>query len=175
MKTCLTFLLLISLCVTGSVSAQVAPNDSPAQRTLKEATSSTGSILRRQVAWSTKIPFDKTYEQLTPEEKSYFNEMYESIAPGDEPPYPLEGMRPIVKAIVKGQTQRVASGYLRMAVTVGPDGKGQKVEVYGDVDDPAMLNFAASVLLMTKYKPALCAGKPCTMEFPFNLMLKRRY
>lgn len=167
--------LLVSMLAAADVFAQAGAADAPTQRALRDSTSTTGSIIRKQVGWNNKIPLNKTYAQLTPEQKGYFHAMYESIPPGDEPPFPLQGMKPIVSAILKGQAQRVARGELRMAVTVGADGKGQKVEVYGGVDDPELLKFAATVLLMTRYKPAVCSGQPCTMQFPFNLQLQRQY
>ena len=53
-----------------------------------------------------------------------------------------------------------ARGKLRFIVTVGTDGKGKKVEAFGDCDNTQMTPFTAQVLLLT--------GAPCTMEFPFN-------
>ena len=174
-KTCLMGLLLVFSSAAAQVHAQAGAADAPAQRALRDSTSTTGSIIRKQAGWNNKIPLNKTYAELTPEQKGYFHAMYESIPPGDEPPFPLKGMKPIVSAILKGQAQRVAKGELRMAVTVGADGKGQKVEVYGGVDDPELLKFAATVLLMTRYKPAVCSGQPCTMQFPFSLHLQGGY
>jgi hypothetical protein len=34
-----------------------------------------------------------------------------------------------------------------------------------------MTQYVQSVFMMAKFKPALCAGTPCTMEFPFKLKL----
>jgi len=166
-------LLAAAFFALGRAVAQTAPGDAPPLHILKGSTGSTGSIIRKQIEWSTKIPLNKTYAELTPEQKADFHAMYESISPGDEPPFPLEGLKPIVSAILKGQNQRGARGDLRMVVTVNSQGKGQKVEDYGELNDPEMVKFAASVLLVTKYKPARCAGVPCTMQFPFNLKLKR--
>jgi hypothetical protein len=33
---------------------------------------------------------------------------------------------------------------------------------------PEMTQFAASVLLLTKFKPAICGGQPCKMDYPFR-------
>jgi hypothetical protein len=32
--------------------------------------------------------------------------------------------------------------------------------------------FMASVLLLTKFKPALCRGQPCKMGFPVKVIFK---
>ncbi len=140
--------------------------------TLREDRPRIGSKIRKDVVWSEKIPLNRTYEQLTPEQKQIVHSRYESMAPGDEPPYPLEGLKPIVSAIFKAQEKLAATGDLQLIVTVGPDGKSKEVNAYGSVDVPEMAKFAASVLYITKFKPAVCGGKPCTMEFPFYLKLK---
>jgi hypothetical protein len=85
---------------------------------------------------------------------------------------PLEGLKPIVAAILKGQERYLARGELQLLVTVGPDGKGKNVTAYGKVDNPDMAKFASSVLLLTKFKPAICNGSLCKMQFPFQLKLK---
>ena len=165
-KMCL--LLAFPLCASTIVCAQTEPP----QLVLKEDAPRTGSMIRKDAAWSTEMPLNRTYSQLTTEQRNAFNSKYESIAPGDEPPFPLEGLKPIVAAIIKGQNTFLARGDLRLIVTVGPDGKGKNVEAYGKVDNPKMTEFAATVLLLVKYKPAICGGSPCTMQFPFSLKLK---
>jgi hypothetical protein len=35
--------------------------------------------------------------------------------------------------------------------------------------DAAMSRFATQVLMEQKFKPALCAGVPCAMGFPFSV------
>jgi hypothetical protein len=98
--------------------------------------------------------------------------MYEALPEGDEPPFPEKGIKPIFSAIKKAQRIRQARGELIMAVTVGPDGVATKVEELGNVYDLQMTELAQQVLLLTKYKPAVCSGKPCTMKFKFTQKLK---
>jgi hypothetical protein len=141
------------------------------QQVLHEASSDTGSLMPKALVWNSSIPLNKTYEQLSPKQKADFLALYESMAPGDEPPFPLEGMKPIFNAVKKVQFKLKARGELNLAVTVGPDGKATKVEDYGATDKHEMADFASSVLLMTKFKPAICNGKPCAMQFPFRLRL----
>ena len=33
---------------------------------------------------------------------------------------------------------------------------------------PEMAKAAASIILLSKFKPAVCKGEPCKMEFPFT-------
>jgi len=158
--------------VTGCVLAIASAQTDPPQYALRDDSQQTGSIIRKEIAWSSQLPLNRTYAELTTEQKKHFHSNYESIAPGDEPPFPIEGLKPIVAAISKAQKIRLAHGDLRLIVTVGPDGMGKKVESFGTVEDAEMTKFAVSVLLLTKYKPAVCNGAPCTMQFPFRCTLK---
>ena len=172
----LCLLVAVSTCALAAAHAQSMlgrqNSQTPAQKTLYEASDHTGSILHKEMVWSSKIPLNRTYAELTPDQKKYFHSMYESVAPGDEPPFPLEGMKSIVSAITKAQAKLKAQGDLSLVVTVGPDGAAKEVADFSSVNDREMAKFAASVLLMTKFKPAICAKAACTMQFPFNLRLK---
>lgn len=93
---------------------------------------------------------------------------------GDAPPYPVQGMKPLFSAIQKGQEIMQAREALDFVATVGPDGKATHVDSHGGVtgvNAREMSNYVASVLMMEKFKPAVCNGQPCTMEFPFKLKL----
>jgi hypothetical protein len=152
-------LLLLYACAVTSAWAQ-------------GSTSDTGTILRQDLKWSSKIPVDKTWEQFTPEERAELRSMYSSLKPEDEPPYPLEGMKPIFSALKKAQHILKARGELNMVVTVGADGKAARVEDLGGVHDAQMTELTQQVLLLTRYKPGTCNGTPCAMPFPFRLRLK---
>jgi hypothetical protein len=152
------------------------PSNGPVRLT-NEATSTTGTIIRKDLTWSSNIPLNKTYEELSPEEKAEFHALYEAMPPGDEPPFPIHGLRPVFNNIKKGQQIVRARGRLNMIVTVGPDGKAIDVMDMGGVGGVnalEMSRYAGSVLLMTKFKPAICGGKPCKSQFPFILDLKLR-
>jgi hypothetical protein len=156
---------------TGETHPRSAVANAPTIN-LREASSETGRLMPRNIAWESKIPLNKTYEQLTPAQKDELRAMYVSLAPEDEPPFPLKGIKPIYNAINKAQLRIQARGELNMTVTVGPDGKATKVADFGTNNRPELTTFAADVLLMTEYKPAVCSGKPCSMEFPFNVRLR---
>jgi len=148
-----------------SAQAQ-SPNWSP-------ATGSTGTILKQDIRWTSKVPLNKSYEEFTPGEKAELHKMYETLAPGDEPPFPAEGIKPIFTAIKNAQRVLQARGQLDMKVTVGPDGKAIKVEDVGSVAAGQMTEIARQALLQATYKPAICNGTPCTMQYRFTQMLKR--
>jgi hypothetical protein len=141
-----------------------------AEFALLESEPQTGSIIRKNVAWGSAIPINRTYEQLTPDERARVHALYQRIEPGDEPPFPSNGLKPVLLAISKGQSKVLAKGKLTLVADVDSTGTVKKVEIY-DNPDPDLVKFAASVLLMTKFKPALCKGNPCSMQYPFSFQL----
>ena len=178
-KLCLV--LAVSACALANAQSAVAQTlggehgapDAPIRK-LNSSSSETGTILKRELRWRSKVPLNKTYGELTPEQKAAFHALYESLPEGDEPPFPAKGIKPIFSQLQQGQRVLQARGELNLAVTVGTDGKAIKVEDFGGVTGAnagEMTNYAQSLLMMAKYKPAVCKGQPCVMQFPFRLPL----
>jgi hypothetical protein len=178
LKTCISIVTVA--CFSTLSLAQIAPGETAARsatavgntRNMQSASQETGTIIKKDIRWDSKIPLNKTYAELTAEQKAELHKMYENLPEGDEPPFPEQGMKPIFSAIRKAQRIRQARGELNMAVTVGPDGNATKVEDRGGVYDIQMTEIAQQVLLLTKYKPAVCKGQPCTMQFRFTQKLR---
>lgn len=174
----LLLLAAIPALACGTALAQTASNehgipDGPTLLT-NVPTTSTGTLLKKRLRWTSSIPLNKTYEQLSPEQKAEFRALYVSLPDGDEPPYPVHGIKPLFNAIQKGQDVMQVRGQLDFVTTVGPDGKATHVDSLGGVSGVnarEMSEYVASVLMMAKYKPAVCSGQPCTMQFPFKLKL----
>ena len=147
--------------------------DGPTRLT-SSATSETGTLLKRELKWKSKIPLDKTYSQFTPEEKAEFRALYASLPEDDEPPFPVDGIKPLFKSLKKGQSQLQARGELNLAVTVNTNGDAIRVEDFGGVkgvNAHEMTQYAQSVFMMAKFKPGVCSGQPCVMQFPFRIKL----
>ena len=142
-----------------------AAQTTPPEYVMKSDRPPTGSNIRREEVRGTAVPMDRTYEQLTPEQRAIVHGWYESIAPGDEPPFPTEGTKPIHDAVRKGQAKLLVTGELFLKATVESTGDVSAVKAVGS-PSPEMTKFAASVLLLTKFKPAVCGGRPCQMDFP---------
>ncbi|MBC7995838.1 MAG: hypothetical protein H7Z15_21620 [Rhizobacter sp.] len=132
----------------------------------------TGSGIRREVVKGAVLPINKRYAELTAEEKATLNRYYERVDPGDEPPFPAEGLRPIYEAMRKGQNKLGVTGELILLATVAVDGEVIEVKSLGSPSEE-MTKFAASVLFFTKFQPAVCGGKPCQMQFPFAYSFSR--
>ncbi len=145
--------------------------DSPPQYTLKRSPAP-GSLIQRLGATSPDLPLNRRYAELAEGEKAIVRGWYEPLKPGDEPPYPERGLRPVVEAMMKFQGRLGYEGELYLDATVDADGRVSTVKVLRS-PDPEMSRLAATVLVDTPFKPALCAGQPCRMDFPMRQVLKR--
>lgn len=140
---------------------------------IKEDQPRTGSRIRQNAVGPTRIAVNLPYERLSPEDKAQLHDYYEHIADGDEPPFPRHGLRAVLDPIRQAQAKLLAEGNLFLIVTVGPDGKAKEVKAIGS-PSPEMTRFAAQVLVLTPYKPALCSGQPCAMDFPLRMTFRVR-
>lgn len=172
-----SFIMSISA-VMLMTSAATALADSESlqspQYIVKQAEPSLGSRLRREVVRSTDIPVNRRYEQLTNEEKQMLLKKYDSFDNADEPPFPKDGLLPVLRDIITGlRNGRIdTEGNLKLYVWVDASGKPTKVEQVstpnGDLTD-----VASTILMLHKFKPALCKGTPCAMKFPFEVRFSR--
>lgn len=147
--------------------AQDPPAPAP-EYNIRQSEPSTGTLIRRNLMRGGGVPVNRKYHELTTEEKAIVHQMYEHIAPGDEPPFPAEGMAPVHIAINRLQNAlRIRTGDMILIATVAPDGTVSKVEAYASPDRD-MTKYSAQVIMLTKFKPAVCKGAPCQMEFAFR-------
>jgi hypothetical protein len=149
--------------------AAVAPADMLAQATIPitQARPATGSRIRRELPKLT-IPATDPYDKLTPEQRRAFRALFTSLAETDEPAYPVDGLLPIANALVFALADgAVDTGDLFLTVRVDETGQPQSTNVYA-TPSQRISKEAATVLMKTKYRPATCAGKPCSSEFPFT-------
>ena len=138
---------------------------------IKEAEPGTGSNIRRDVITSS-MPLDKTYRELSDVHKAMVRAEYEAMPPEDEPPFPLEGLGKLYDTLGKVSDKLQNWGDIAVVVTVDSSGEGVSAKVL-KADDAIIGRHAAQVAMLTRYKPALCAGKPCTMDFVIRLRVTR--
>jgi len=132
----------------------------------------TGSMLPQEIMRSA-LPFDSRYEELTPADKATLARDYESLPPGDEPPYPLYGLRHMVKPLVRFADTYSPVGPLVASVMVDSQGHAGEVTVYKS-PDPQLTRVVVAALALESYKPALCHGQPCKMAYVLRLDFPRR-
>jgi hypothetical protein len=159
-----------TLCVLWAASAGAADTYS-----VREAVPETGSnIARPAVYWP--VPVSKTYAELSPEERRLVREQYVRLGDRDEPPYPREGMAPILNEVALVQLKERGTGLLHLAVRVDAQGVPQGVAVL-KTPEPLVAKALSVTLMQARYKPALCDGTPCAGDFSFayDLQLARTH
>jgi hypothetical protein len=135
-----------------AASAQSQTVAGTPQYGIKEDMPRTGSHIRRDAVRPTNIAINRGYADLSPEERQRFLENYENLPAGDEPPFPVEGLRALLDPILKAQQKLLVKGDLFLIATID-----------------AKTKVAASIFYLTKFKPAVCGGSGCQMEFPLRL------
>lgn len=163
---------LLAGCWAGPGWSQEVKPSSP--YSLRADQPPTGSNIPRRIVEGSQLPFDKRYHELTLEQQNLLKTQYERMSEADEPPYPANGLGPIYKFIAEGQQRLQVRGQLTMIVDVDARGQAKSVSVLQS-PDPEMTNLVAAILVLEKYKPGMCAGTPCSMQFPFRMNFAVRH
>lgn len=123
------------------------------------------------VIGSSFVPPLAGWPELTTGQQNLFKSFYPALAPGDEPPYPLHGMRDMNQVIARihGELNSY-HGAVRVLVLVGSDGKAGSVAVLGKVP-PDVARYVSAAIMSQPYKSAVCQGVPCEMRYPINFYL----
>jgi len=160
---------LAAACAVAAVPcARAADELPPAKFELKQE--NTGSHLPRNVLTGVSVPINRRYSELTDEQKDIVKSRYEAMRPTDEPPYPIDGLTPLFKAVNQLQRKVLAQGELVIFIDVDAKGNAVSASVIKPLAlDPDMTLAVAQVLMLTKYKPAICSGQPCAMGYPFRV------
>lgn len=165
-----TFLTIISF-AGSSAGDPVAPEYS-----VREERSTFGSIapltLRDEIVSGSTLPINKRYAEFTADEKARLRSWYQGpFGADDEPPFPLEGLKPIDVLIAKVQAKLLVEGDLTIVASVGADGEVASIKVFGS-PSPELSRVAAAIIYGTRFKPALCGNVACAMDFPFRYKFK---
>lgn len=124
----------------------------------------------QQVSTGAPVPYNKSYQDLTPEQQSRVRSWFTILQDNDVPPYPLKGTETITRAIAAGHNRVLEEGELRLDVLVDEEGKPVTAYIRA-TPDKALGDYAGKVLLLSKFTPARCGGKPCAMHYPFRFQL----
>src|SRR5436853_4068221 len=150
---------LLGVCVQHPADADQSSSWPTKSYILKEEEPQIGTSIRRERVRG-DVPFDKRYSELSPAEKRLFKSQYEGMKESDEPPFPAAGLGPLYRKISVLQDRLRLKGALDMDVEVDAEGNARSVKVFKSPSSEAT-QVAAGVLMLEKYKPAICDGKPC--------------
>lgn len=121
-----------------------------------------------------ELPFDKPFSALTAAQQRQVKAAYVKMGDADEPPFPVAGLQAIYKPITAGQQRGLdATGTFRGEVEIDETGAPIAFAVY-ESPDASVTRFVANIVMLTRFKPALCEGSPCRMGFPVRITFKTR-
>ncbi len=120
------------------------------------------------------VPPEKNYSELTEAEKNRVKANFDAMPAADEPPYPVGGVRALYTVISEVQHYWKTEGELEMVASVKADGTVSNVSVYKTPPRWEMAPYVAQILAVQKFKPAICDGVPCAMDFPLKLNLVKK-
>ena len=138
----------------------------------RQAEPHTGTLLAKTEVRSA-LPSNVGWDGLTPEQKDIVRGRYPALEPGDDPPYPVNGLVEFNRLIVAAAGKFNARGLLRLNVLVGADGKAKEVRRVGSFDDD-VVRFVAAAAMALRYKPAVCHGEPCEMLYPVAMEITHK-
>lgn len=117
-------------------------------------------------AWSQGVPHNLGYHELTPGQRQLVRNAYPMLDDTDEPPYPANGITNIMHKL--GNLGVPVEGTLRLDIRIDKNGTPASVKLY-PFASAAVARAAAYILMSEKYKPALCHGQPCEMDYTFSI------
>lgn len=158
---------LLTTFVDGWPAGQAKPEVPEERFKLLQVQASTGTTVRRPIV-TNSFPVDKSYEQMTAVERNGVKAAYPLMDDADEPPFPVKSMETLYRGLVDILCLRGDPGSLSILVMIDSEGTPVSANVY-DTPDPSVGKAAAQLLMLAKYKPARCAGKPCAMVFPVQI------
>lgn len=127
---------------------------------------------KRVVAY---VPLRSSWDELTEAQKNMIRSNYPALEPGDDPPFPAKGERPLLDAVRKiNAALGLNTGYLGVNVLVGKNGKPLSVTTFG-APSPELVRAVSNLVMLVDYKPAVCHGEPCEMVYPirFNFTIDK--
>lgn len=168
---------VVAFSLLCSLSCGALADDTPAsadnKHGIREPEHDVSSRIKRLMI-TTALPPEKTYAELTPEEKALTKAPYDHMAIDDEPPYPLHGEKELLLAMHDIAESLQVRGDLSMIVNVNSQGDAVSVEVLAS-PDKEFTQYVASALMLEKYKPALCDHKPCALAMLWKMHFSMHY
>jgi hypothetical protein len=87
-----------------------------------------------------------------------------------EQPYPLKGVKDLYRVIAKGRDALYLQGDLILFAEINEEGKPTSVGVVKS-PDTRMSQLVAIELMNEQFKPVICKGQACKMNYPLHITL----
>lgn len=140
--------------------------------TLRADMAHVGSNIPRIIMRDSLVPFNLSWQALSPAQQQVMKSYYEDMPEADEPPFPRNGLRAVLEPAVKVASATGDQGQVTMELNI--DSRGQVVSVaVATSPSKAYTQALARAMLDVSFKPALCGGQPCRMAFPVQVFLER--
>lgn len=150
---------------TALVGSGMAPDAMAAEYVLRQVQPSTGSNVRK-VLLRSAIPYDKSWSQLSAAEQQLVRDNYDGLAADAEPPFPLDGLIPIIRELER--TEKYAdTGTLLIVIEVDAAGEATDGKTLA-TPDSAMASALLRAAMKMQYKPGKKEGQPVAMKFPLR-------
>ena len=114
------------------------------------------------------FPFRSEYSQLSESDRLRLRSYFPRMAAGDEPPYPMGGLKSIYGPMAEGAQRIFIRGEVYISVHVDASGRAKQVAVL-KASDPDLGQYVSAVSMFVNYKPAMCSGVPCESDFPVRV------
>lgn len=138
------------------------------QYSIKEDEPAVGTRIRHEQMTGSNVALNLPYELLPERDKAALHAEWENIPPGDEPPFPTKGLIALMDPLRRAQQKLGEQGPLFAVATVGADGQVTNVNVYKTPGEQ-MTRMVSQLFMLTPFKPAMCSGQPCQMDFPLRV------
>jgi TonB-like protein len=169
----LGFAILAAVSSAPVVISVAQAGDEPARYSLNQERPETGTLIPRALVTGTRIPLDKSYAELSPQQQQTLKADYANMGASDEPPFPVNGLKAVSQAIAQADVSATVEGELIMQVDVNSNGDATSVTTVRS-PNVHISRIASSALQQQKYKPAVCRGQPCAMKFVYHVELSPR-
>ena len=117
------------------------------------------------------LPYKASYDRLTPAQKDIVRESYDALPAEDEPPYPIDGIGALLRPLFYSSSHIHMNGRVDAIADVGADGVVRSVTLYQSPDPVVITPTVTQLLMLQKFKPGMCHGKPCAMPFALRVDL----
>jgi len=123
---------------------------------------------RYTVAYNFTMPADKSWDELTPEQKAEVKRPYVVLLKEDEPPYPVGGSKRMYNYFSEVAKRTDSDWHFEAYALIDASGHVAGLNIL-EAPSQEMTQILKAVLVQQKFKPAKCSGEPCPMFYALQV------